>query len=823
MGFIDETFGTAPIILTQVMSANEVDAVTTRVSNLSPAGFMVALHEPDGSPDGGSHIAETVGYIAIHVPDPTGCGATYNGQTGGLAGDLAFQAGTASVGESWESVTYATGQFTGSIPLAFASMQTAGSGLPAAVRYQNSTGSGVQLLIQEAIPDAGIATTAAVGYFAIEPGDIWVDLNGDKAPDTIFDAQVEACKAVVQTLIDQGLSDVADVVLIVFGGSARYIDLNPQTPDMDFHAKAGADQNANDTPDIIEILDGLGAYGGSTYFQPPLSYAHGALSDGVNPHVTPSADGLGMRDATNNNPITENGNVLFLSDGKPFDIFHAQVAMLRQWADNVRAFGVGPNASVDVNDEGGGGTLRDIDPTAQLFMTPHGLIQAMVSAIDTNRDGERDYVEPGMGDVVVYIDADNDGNLDPGELWTTTDANGNYSFSGLNAGTYYVRQVVPGSFAQTFPDENAAWEVTLGSEEDRYMINFGNNYVLLPVADDLDYATIDEDTSLTIQLADLLANDPALHPGDAELDPLGFYVGKTCYFSRVNQPMHGTIAFDGAQIEYTPHEDWFGQDTFTYVVTLGGGQYFKATVEITVNPVNDAPDVENTVYRILAGETLHGLLASDVDGDSLIGTIYAQPKYGTIQVEGDGVTIDSANGTFVYQPDAAGWTGVDRFFVSFSDGVESTGVFEVAVYVCERTNVILNPPDLLINDDALYGSNWGGAMDANGSMMIVGATTSSNTPVLVYQFDGIWAEVASFEPPTSGEGFGCSVAVSGNTAVVGAPFHGVSAIGGVYVFADEGAGWAQSALLTAEDWAQGEAQSGSQFGYSVAISDDGNT
>jgi hypothetical protein len=64
---------------------------------------------------------------------------------------------------------------------------------------------------------------------------------------------------------------------------------------------------------------------------------------------------------------------------------------------------------------------------------------------------------------------------------------------------------------------------------------------------------------------------------------------------------------------------------------------------------------------------------------------------------------------------------------------------------------------------------------------------------------------------------GTDVAVSGDTAVVGAP--GVekngSVIGAAYVFARQGAGWVQQAELTAAD-----AAAGSEFGYSVAISGD---
>ena len=69
------------------------------------------------------------------------------------------------------------------------------------------------------------------------------------------------------------------------------------------------------------------------------------------------------------------------------------------------------------------------------------------------------------------------------------------------------------------------------------------------------------------------------------------------------------------------------------------------------------------------------------------------------------------------------------------------------------------------------------------------------------------------------EGFGQSVAISGNTVVVGAPYTVVDSDivqGAAYVFTESGAGWVQVAELTASDGVPGD-----NFGWSVSIS--GNT
>jgi len=65
---------------------------------------------------------------------------------------------------------------------------------------------------------------------------------------------------------------------------------------------------------------------------------------------------------------------------------------------------------------------------------------------------------------------------------------------------------------------------------------------------------------------------------------------------------------------------------------------------------------------------------------------------------------------------------------------------------------------------------------------------------------------------TNGDGFGTSVAISGSTAVVGAPGHADKA-GRAYVFSDTATGWQQAAELQGSDTVAGD-----QFGGDVAVS-----
>ena len=70
---------------------------------------------------------------------------------------------------------------------------------------------------------------------------------------------------------------------------------------------------------------------------------------------------------------------------------------------------------------------------------------------DANGDGKLDGTDLGLGLYQVFIDADKDGKLDAGEAVATTDADGNFTFASVAAGTYTVRVVQRGTSVATSP------------------------------------------------------------------------------------------------------------------------------------------------------------------------------------------------------------------------------------------------------------------------------------------------------------------------------------------------------------------------------------
>ena len=69
--------------------------------------------------------------------------------------------------------------------------------------------------------------------------------------------------------------------------------------------------------------------------------------------------------------------------------------------------------------------------------------------------------EPGLPGIYVYADYDGDKRMDLGEPQTVTNADGNYTLRLDRPGTYFVRQVIPSGFAQTFPTNNDGFMITI--------------------------------------------------------------------------------------------------------------------------------------------------------------------------------------------------------------------------------------------------------------------------------------------------------------------------------------------------------------------------
>jgi hypothetical protein len=81
---------------------------------------------------------------------------------------------------------------------------------------------------------------------------------------------------------------------------------------------------------------------------------------------------------------------------------------------------------------------------------------------DLDSDGGKDGVEANFTErPQVYLDTNNNGHHDTGEVSARARTNGNYTFSNVAAGTYRVRINTPTGFRRSAPKPKFSWNVTI--------------------------------------------------------------------------------------------------------------------------------------------------------------------------------------------------------------------------------------------------------------------------------------------------------------------------------------------------------------------------
>jgi subtilisin-like proprotein convertase family protein len=97
--------------------------------------------------------------------------------------------------------------------------------------------------------------------------------------------------------------------------------------------------------------------------------------------------------------------------------------------------------------------------------------------LDVNADGAHDSFDPPLPGVTIYLDTDNDGVLDPGERSAVTNVAGEYLFTNIAPGIYFLREETPfGGFRQTMPPGGGAWTVPHSAGQNHINQDFGNAY-----------------------------------------------------------------------------------------------------------------------------------------------------------------------------------------------------------------------------------------------------------------------------------------------------------------------------------------------------------
>ena len=318
-------------------------------------------------------------------------------------------------------------------------------------------------------------------------------------------------------------------------------------------------------------------------------------------------------------------------------------------------------------------------------------------------------------------------------------------------------------------------------------------------------------------------------------------------------------------------QEWFVNDTsgLEHGLTIGarpagGGEQLELLFGVRggLRPLvtADGKDVRFLDKQGSCVLTYSGLKVLDAGGKPVAATFTVATDGLRLQVADRGVryplTIDPlAQQAYVKASDT---TALDNFgfAVAISGntlvvGAKNRTTYTGVAYVFVRNNGVWTQQATLTASNAGINDRFGRAVAISGDTIVIGASgegsngtqsdnsipTSGAAYVFVRDSGGLWSQQAYLKASNvaaSGSGagtqFGFSVAISGDTVVVGANWEDsngtgvegsqsytslVSNSGAAYVFVRSNGAWTQQAYLKASN-----AEAGDQFGYSVAISGD---
>jgi hypothetical protein len=233
----------------------------------------------------------------------------------------------------------------------------------------------------------------------------------------------------------------------------------------------------------------------------------------------------------------------------------------------------------------------------------------------------------------------------------------------------------------------------------------------------------------------------------------------------------------------------------------------------------------------LDGDTaVIGAYRSDDSGTTWNGAAYVFTRIGGIWAEQAKLLASDKAYRDYFGTSVAldGDTAVIGASLSDDSGTTDNG----AAYVFTRAGGIWTEQAKLLASDKAREDYFGYSVALDGDTAVIGATgvyggtgphSDENTNGAAYVFtrvDGIWTEQAKLlASDKAGDAFGRSVALDGDTAVIGAFLSddsGTTGNGAAYAFTRIGGIWTEQAKLLASDKADGD-----EFGSSVAL--DGDT
>lgn len=182
-------------------------------------------------------------------------------------------------------------------------------------------------------------------------------------------------------------------------------------------------------------------------------------------------------------------------------------------------------------------------------------------------------------------------------------------------------------------------------------------------------------------------------------------------YSVITAPTHGTLVVTNANTgayTYTPNNNYNGTDSFTFKVSDGQIDSNVATVNITVNSINDAPVANNNLVTVVEDTATAVVLdATDADNDTMTYTIVSQPLHGTFSGTAPNLT---------YTP-ALNYSGSDMFTFKVNDSQVDSTLATVSINVSAVNDVPVAFDDSFTTNEDANSSRMLSAQDVDGDTL----------------------------------------------------------------------------------------------------------
>ncbi|MBY4652145.1 tandem-95 repeat protein, partial [Vibrio parahaemolyticus] len=257
-------------------------------------------------------------------------------------------------------------------------------------------------------------------------------------------------------------------------------------------------------------------------------------------------------------------------------------------------------------------------------------------------------------------------------------------------------------------DDDTEVSFTFDIIDDEDLVVSGSaNLDILPINDapnaENDVITTEEDTAVTI---DVLVND-----SDVEGDALSIQSASV-------PKEQGTVEVVDGKLVFTPAENFHGDAEITYTLT-DGALTDQATVNVTVNAVNDTPVVESN----LADQTLaEDFTPYTIDLNTAFSDVDNVDGELTFSVSGNSnVLVSIENGIATISP-TADWNGSETLTFTATDpsgeSISQTVNFTVAPVadiVADKATVVEDTPTIIkvLGNDTFEGDGKVVSLDAN--------------------------------------------------------------------------------------------------------------